>query len=240
MNLIPANVGANKKNLTALGVLFVILIGVFIYNWSGSSSTPAPSAPASAPFSTPAASPVPQRAPNIAQVSLEHRRDNARVEEFRPTLKLKEGTDVSKIDPTVHVELLAKLRDAEMKGGTRSVFAFGSAPPPPVDPIQVTKLKQAEEQAKIAADKKREEDKHKPPPGPPPAPPIPLKFFGYSTRGAVKRAFFLDGDDIDVAEENQTIKNRYKVVHIGVNSVVVEDTQSNNQQTLPLVAELAG
>ena len=57
------------------------------------------------------------------------------MEDFRPSLKLKEGTDVSKIDPTLRLELLAKLKNAEMKGGTRSVFAFGAAPPPPVDPI---------------------------------------------------------------------------------------------------------
>jgi hypothetical protein len=49
-----------------------------------------------------------------------------------------------------------------------------------------------------------------------------------------KRAFFLDGDDIVVATEGQLIKQRYKVIRIGVNSVVVEDMQFQNQQTLPL------
>lgn len=242
MKLVPSNLGANKKNLTALGALLVILILVFIYNWSGSSSSPAPAA-APAPSAALPASPVPPRAPNnIVPVSLERtRRNSDRAEEFHPTLKLKDGTDVSKIDPTIRLELLAKLRAAEMKGGARSVFAFGAPPPPPVDPIQVAKVKEAEAQAKLVADKKHEEElKNKKPAGPPPPPPIPLKFFGYSIRGEVKRAFFLDGDDIDVAQENETIKNRYKVVHIGVNSVVVEDTQMKNQQTLPLVEELAG
>jgi len=37
-----------------------------------------------------------------------------------------------------------------------------------------------------------------------------------------------------VAEEGEIIKKRYKVVRIGVNSVVMEDTQFNNTQTLPL------
>jgi hypothetical protein len=38
------------------------------------------------------------------------------------------------------------------------------------------------------------------------------------------------------------IKKRYKIVRIGVTSAVVEDTEfkSNNQQTLPLEAEMAG
>ena len=234
MKLIPANVGANRKNLTALGVLVVILVGVFFYE-NSSSNTPA--APTVSTNTAPAVSPVPQRAPNVVPVSVERRRQTNRVEDFRPTLKLKEGTDVSKIDPTVRVDLLAKLRDQEMKGGTRSVFAFGSAPPPPVPPIDVKALeaKKKEEEAK----QKAEADKPKPPPKPQ-APPIPLKFFGYSTRTASKRAFFLDGDDIDIAGENEVIKNRYKIIRIGVNSVVVEDTQFKDQQTLPLVEELAG
>ena len=84
------------------------------------------------------------------------------------------------------------------------------------------------------------------PPEPPPepkAPPIPLKFYGFVNKTKVgdKRAFFLDGEDIVIAAEGDTIKKRYKIVRIGVNSAVVEDTEfkSNNQQTLPLEAELA-
>ena len=81
-------------------------------------------------------------------------------------------------------------------------------------------------------------------PADPKAPPIPLKFYGFVNKSKVgdKRAFFLDGDDIVIAAEGDMIKKRYKIVRIGVNSAVVEDTQfkSNNQQTLPLEAELAG
>ena len=76
----------------------------------------------------------------------------------------------------------------------------------------------------------------------PPAP-IPLKFYGFINplKSGTKRAFFLDGEDIIVASEGQLIKNRYKIVRIGVNSAVVEDTQAkNNQQTLPLVEEQTG
>jgi hypothetical protein len=77
-----------------------------------------------------------------------------------------------------------------------------------------------------------------PPPKPPPAP-IPLKFYGFTNpvRQGHKRAFFLEGEDIFVAGEGDVIKNRYKIVRIGVNSAVVEDTSNQNQQTLPLEAE---
>ena len=63
-----------------------------------------------------------------------------------------------------------------------------------------------------------------------------MKFYGYVTpsRTGAKRAFFLEGEDIHVVNEGDLIKRRYKIIRIGVNSVVVEDTQFKNQQTLPL------
>ncbi|HJT90249.1 MAG TPA: hypothetical protein VJ732_20400, partial [Bryobacteraceae bacterium] len=66
----------------------------------------------------------------------------------------------------------------------------------------------------------------------PPPPPIPLKFYGFvaQSRPGARRAFFMDGEDIIVATEGQMIKNRYKIVKIGVNSAVVEDTQFKNHQ----------
>ena len=71
------------------------------------------------------------------------------------------------------------------------------------------------------------------------SPPIPLRFYGYTTqaRQGAKRAFFLDGEDILVASEGDVVKKRYRVVRIGVNSVLVEDLEFKQQQTLPLVAE---
>jgi hypothetical protein len=85
-----------------------------------------------------------------------------------------------------------------------------------------------------------------PPPPPPPtpkAPPIPLKFYGFvnPARPDVKRAFFLESDEIVIAGEGDMIKKRYKILRIGVNSAEVEDTQfkgDNTKQTLPLETEL--
>ena len=76
-------------------------------------------------------------------------------------------------------------------------------------------------------------------PAKPPTPPIPLKFYGYvnNARGGTRRAFFLDGDEIFVAGENDLIRNRYKIIRIGVNSAVVEDTTDKHQQTLQLEPE---
>lgn len=235
MKLIPAKVAASSKQLKFLGVLALVLVGVLIYNFT-SSSTPVPVATRS-PLN---AEPVPLKGMPTAPVLNTSRRQSRRAEDFRPSLKLKEGADVTKIDPTLRLELLTKLKNAEMRGGTRSVFAFGAAPtqditlnPGPIKhPMTVPLPPPPVDLAKVERDRKDREEKA--------LPPIPLKFYGYSARGGTKRAFFLDGDEIQVAGENELIKNRYKVIKIGVNSVVVEDTQNKHEQTLPLIEELAG
>jgi hypothetical protein len=74
----------------------------------------------------------------------------------------------------------------------------------------------------------------------PPPPPINVKYYGLVSpvREAGRRtAFFLDGDDILIKAEGDTVKGHYKVVRIGATSVVVEDTQSKRQQTIPLAEE---
>ena len=78
-----------------------------------------------------------------------------------------------------------------------------------------------------------------PPPGPPPPPPINLKYYGFSSAPGnnARTAFFLDGEDILMAKEGDTVKRKYRLVRIGVNSVVMEDTDSKRQQTLPLAEE---
>jgi hypothetical protein len=166
------------------------------------------------------------------------RRSETAIEDFKPTLKLPEGADVSRIDPTLKLDLMAKLRDLPLEGGERSLFDFGAppkpkTPPPPVQPIKPVNPPSTTAETPPAAPVA---------PPKPPLPPIPLKFYGYvnASRGGLRQAFFLDGDDIFVAGENDMIRSRYKVIRIGVNSAVVEDTTNKNQQTLPLIEELPG
>ena len=157
-------------------------------------------------------------------------------DDFRPSLKLPEGMDVSSIDPNLKLDLLAKVRKVSAEGGSRSLFEFYTPPPPPPPPLP--KQPPIIPKPPTDAERRAAEAKNEPP-KPPPPPPIPLKFYGLSggLRSAARRAFFLDGEDIVQAGENETIRNRYKVVRIGVNSAVVEDTVAKNQQTLPMVEE---
>jgi hypothetical protein len=76
-------------------------------------------------------------------------------------------------------------------------------------------------------------------PSKPKAPPIKWKFYGFANQpdDARKRAFLLDSEGaVFVATEGDVFSQRYKIVRIGVNSIVVEDLQFNDQQTLPLDA----
>lgn len=232
MNLKPSGVGAEPKKLAALGVLAAIALGAYLYNRTPSGD-PEPSragrvmSPASVPASAaPRATRMGRNAPTVS------------LQEFRPSLKPKKGEEIdrAKVDPTLQLDLLEKVQSIGFEGGTRSLFESSTAAP-----AAVAKLVKEPPKVILA----------KPPVGPmpaakvvePPPPPIPLKFYGFVNprQAGVKRAFFLDGDDIIVAAEGQLVKNRYRIVRIGVNSAVVEDTQfKNRQQTLPLIEEQAG
>ena len=62
-----------------------------------------------------------------------------------------------------------------------------------------------------------------PPPPPPPPPPIPLKFIGTLEQGKKKVAIFSDGRGLPLyAAEGELVLGQYRVVRIGVESVVME------------------
>jgi hypothetical protein len=240
MKLAPAKVGAEPRKMAILGGLVLVLAVVYFFNRNPdvpqqAAGLVAPAGPAASPVTRPAPTRVPAQRGAALPPSGAARRGEASLQDFKPTLKLPEGVDVSRIDPSLKLDLLTKLQQAGFEGGERSLFEFG-APPKPKTPTPA-----------VAAVKPEPPPQPAPPatpvaPSKPAPPPIPLKFYGYvsESQGPSKRAFFLDGEDIIVAGENETIRNRYRVIRIGVNSAVVEDTTDKNQQTLPLVEELPG
>ena len=248
MSLAPSGIGAEPKKLAVLIGLLLAAGGT--YYWmsrpdvpAGANTGPAPTATA---VKTPAATEPPSsfNSPSSATRTTTsyygprtaaRGRTSSSGDDFRPTLKVPEGMDLSRVDPTLKLDLLAKVRNVPVEGGARSLFEFYTPPPPPPPPPKVNPINP--DAAKLAAAKQLETQKAKAQPPPPPL--IPLKFYGYSgaLRSTVRRAFFLDGDDIVQAGENETIRNRYKIIRIGVNSAVVEDMIAKNQQTLPLAEE---
>lgn len=248
--------GAEPKKLALLGGL--IAVGAIVYFINATDTPPAQtSARPASTVQTPA--PLPQLGARPAQRTTRQNitrstagggaRAGQSLQEFKPTLKPKDPIDPAKVDPILKLAMLEKLRKVGIEGGSRSLFDFSGAPAPNAPKPEVAKVKpilpgpkpfigpvdtQGAQQRAAAAAAAAAASAPKPPP-----PPIPLKFYGFTNvvRQGQKRAFFLEGEDIFVAGEGEMIKNRYKVVRIGVNSAVVEDTSNKNQQTLPLEAE---
>jgi len=246
MNLIPSQLGAEPKKLVILGGLALVLIIVYLINRT-------PDVPQqAASIATPARNPVPleslgararsvQTAAGLTPQGVDTgsaRRGQTAIQDFKPTLKLPEGVDVSRIDPALKLNLLAQLQNLPLEGGERSLFEFGAPPKPKTPTPTVAKVIPITPPSSTPAIPAT--------PPKPVIPPIPLKYYGYVSAsrtvapGAAKRAFFLDGEDIVVAGENDLVHNRFKIIRIGVTSAVVEDTANKNQQTLPLIEELPG
>jgi hypothetical protein len=241
MTLKPGKLGAEPKKIAILAALLAVA-GYFYFSSgnSGEPSAPAARRTANAPQRVPESFTPPGRTSTLSG-----RRDvNSSPREFRPSFRTKD-IDPSKIDPTLHLSLLAKLQSVTVDAGARSLFDIAAAPPAEIQVKEPPKIEVAEKFVgpRMPAEKPKAGD-HGGPAADPKDPPIPLKFYGFVSppKAGVKRAFFLDGENIIIAAEGDVIKKRYKIVRIGVNSAVLEDTEfkGKNQQTLPLVAEING
>jgi len=229
--------GAEPKKVAILAALLVTGAAVLYFNvFAGDSE---PKGPAAVAVTTPA--PAAYVAPRATAASADRRRSAKSniVSEFKPRVGVEPGAekpDPATIDPTLRLDLLAKLQNVEPPPAMRNIFQYGAAPPPPAAAVKPVELPKNPPTIAI---------NHAPPtpPGPPPPPPAPtappmtFKYYGYkiSKSDGRKEAFLLDGDDIIIAGENDSVKRgRYKVVRIGVNSITIEDTQFKSTQTLQL------
>lgn len=222
------NLGAEPKKVAILAGLIAVAGASFVFNSSSSPEgdySPARTSPV-------ASSPAPAADAPAARPA----RPRANQREFRPSVRRKKGEaapDPTTIDPTLRVDILAKLQQIKVEGTHRSIFDFGQPPPPPAPKPVEAKGPPAPNPLVSPAPVETAEVK---PPAPPQAPPVPMKFFGYISPANQpnKRAFFVEGEDIHVVHEGEVVNNRYKIVRIGVNSVVVEDLQFKSEQTVPL------
>ena len=126
-------------------------------------------------------------------------------------------------DPTLRLDLLEATRKVEYKGSSRNIFQVYTPPPPPPPPPPVKPPVETASQ----------------PPGPPPPPPIPLKFYGtaQSSGRQPRKAFLIDGEEIFIAQEGDTVAKSFKIIRIGPTSIELEDLRSNRRQQLPLIEE---
>ena len=123
-------------------------------------------------------------------------------------------------DYGVVFEKLKSAQETEYKPSGRNIFIAG---PPPVSPA--------------AAAAAPVEQPHLPSgpqlPPPPPAPVLSMKFFGYGTTqtNGPRRAFLLDGDEVHIVEEGDTIQNHIRITHIGNDRIEYEDINTGMKNT---------
>ena len=129
-------------------------------------------------------------------------------------------------EPQLRLDLLARLQKSEYTGAHRNVFV--AEPPPPPKPVGQQNAAAPFIGPKI----------------PPPPPPlqVPGEFFGYaSTRGTTKRiAFFKNGDDVQLLAEGDTFLGNLRMIHVGDNSVDVQEVSSGRHATVQMVQPAAG
>jgi len=249
-------VGAEPKKVAVLGVLLVVAAWLMYTNLAGEPDYGIPpearrkavsslsSGAGTAPVPDAGAAVPAPAAPAGARLR-DRRRGVQPVQEWVPRVggrRPEDRADPAATDPTLRVDLLARLQTVALSGGQRSLFDFSAAPVPKVEDVII----------KPGAGKKSGAPKTEPPPPDspearaaeeppkPPPPPIPFRFFGFVEGSGEKRGFFLNGEDVFAATEGQLLQARYRVVRIGRTSAVVEDTQHKHEQTIPIEEMPAG
>ncbi len=214
-------IGVDPKIL--IGALFVGVALLFWYNSRSDDET----APAVAVHSeTPAASAIAlkPRAPIVRRA--------ASTGGDRGMLRLR-SIDATRgdVDPTLRLDLIARLQSVQPALGGRNLFELGPAPPPPGSALVA--------KAPILPPKPLPTGSPGQPGvnGPPPIN-IPLKYYGFVKplgKGQAYRGLFLDGDNVLVGAEGEKLKLKYLVVELTPTSARLEDIEAKQGQTLPVV-----
>jgi len=124
--------------------------------------------------------------------------------------------------PDVRLAALGAAQAAQPAGSVRNPFQVKPKPaPPPPPPVN------------RGAGPGQSPDQ---PPAPPPPPPITLKFVGVVTPGggAAKIAVLSGGGDVFYGREGDIIDGRYRIVSVGVESVVVAYVDGRGTRRIPL------
>ena len=244
----------NKRNVVVLSVLGLgALYGVYS-NSSDSSSGSSPSVPKATAVAPPT---IGSPADEPDQPAPRARRRN---EEWHPVVHTKnkdEQVPTDKIDPTLHLDLLAKVLASKPAGGARNLFEFGPAKLSTPSPALLAK-----NEPKITGPRPMGPPPLPPPPGPyvapppPPLPPLNALYYGFATPASSnrRRGFFMmptergpapssaagaatDEPNILIKSEGEILTGHYKIIKLEAGSVTVEDTDSKRTKTLKIVAD---
>jgi hypothetical protein len=140
--------------------------------------------------------------------------NQARAPQQRP------GVAVDPSDLDVHLEAL----NTEKPGAgsvERNPFRFQPKAPPPLPPDEAKRTPVVDPGPPAET-------------GPPPPPPIPLKFIGIVEKQGLKVAALSDCRSTYYGAEGQIIDGRYRLIRIGVESMVIEYADGRGRTTVRL------
>ena len=133
-------------------------------------------------------------------------------EKFRP---------IAVENPALKLELLERLKKLQYQGSHRNIFSSvapppeSAVPPPVIAPPPITA------------------------PGGPSGPAplvVPATFYGFVTdaRTGMRRAFFMEGENVYIISVGEMLLGRYRLIQIGNSSVELEETSSGRRATLTM------
>lgn len=242
-----------KKTALALGLTAVAIITVYVQFFSGNTAGGGVAAPvrATAPKSALPAQARPTRtvgalAPGAASSSPASggRRRVVRRQQgaFEPIWRRShedEEFDALSEDPSLATDRLAAVRGVGFDGVERNIFSFGERKKVVAPPAASTVSEAQRRQQEFAAQAKNNTPAPAAKPEQPTrAPRLTWKYYGYASPSGdgQRRAFLLDGEDVLIGSEGDVFKNRYKVVRVGLTSIVIEDMQFKEEQSLAITA----
>lgn len=159
------------------------------------------------------------------------RRRSSGNEQNKLELKLIDITRAD-IDPTLRLDLLARLQGMPEPAKIRNVFEVVKPPEMAAKPVIQGPIIDPDP-VPVAA----------PEPPPPISPPftIALKYCGFykpADAGKNRKGFFLDGDNVLIGSEGDILDHRYRIVGLTTASAELEDVEVKKGQTLSLVAKV--
>jgi len=218
-------IGVDPKIL--VGGLIVAAALLFWYNSRSDDEQNAPAAAAVHPQAVETDVPAPRsRVTPGRREAASNERGKLRLRAIDPTR--------GDVDPTLRLDLLARLQALQPAPDTRNLFETGPAVAQnlPALPAHAPIIHPGALPAPGAIATA----------GTPGAPVlnIPLKYYGFVRpmgRGASNRGFFMDGDNVLVGSEGEVLDHKYLVVELTPNSARLEDVQLKQGQTLPVIPE---
>lgn len=117
-------------------------------------------------------------------------------------------------------------QSAEYKPSGRNIFIAGAA--------TVAPSMTGEQKTDVKSTWRIYDQPKLPPPPPPPV--LSWKFFGYGTlpSNGPRRAFLLDGDEVRIVGEGDTVQNTIRITHIGNDRIEYEDINTGMKNSSPM------